>query len=225
MALKKKLHRSTQERIGACESHLFFLHEDLKLFPLQYDRYKQIAGKLRLLVCAGGRNKPLLLDLMDEVGFTYEVQPPGPPGPLTIPIPLVGWRDDPDHQALTLEIQQAAGDRQKLAAIHERQAKLRKPMSLREYTDKALATFIKPYDYSFNDLVRSIAQQCGSSHEDESIDEPIAQMRSLVLNGVESHVAVMVEYAGRVLDAGAKFILYSVEKGLYQARYFARKTV
>jgi hypothetical protein len=123
-----------------------------------------------------------------------------------------------------LEIQQAAGDRQKLAAIHERQAKLRKPKSLREYTDKALATFIKPYDYSFNELVRSIAQQCGSSHEDESIDEPIAQMRSLVLNGVESHVAVMVEYAGRVLDAGAKFILYSVEKGLYQARYFARKT-
>jgi hypothetical protein len=222
MALKKKLHRSTQERIGACESHLFFLHEDLKLFPQQYDRYKQIAGKLRLLVCAGGRNKPLLLDLMDEVGFTYEVQPPGP---LTIPIPPGGWRDGPDYQALTLEIQQAAGDRQKLAAIHERQAKLRKPMSLREYTDKALATFIKPYDYSFNELVRSIAQQCGSSHEDESIDEPIAQMRSLVLNGVESHVAVMVEYAGRVLDAGAKFILYSVEKGLYQARYFARKTV
>jgi hypothetical protein len=161
---------------------------------------------------------------MDEVGFTYEVQPPGPPGPLTIPIPPGGWRDGPDYQALTLEIQQAAGDRQKLAAIHEKQAKLRKPMSLREYTDKALATFIKPYDYSFNELVRSIAQQCGSSHEDESIDEPIAQMRSLVLNGVESHLAVMVEYAG-VLDAGAKFILYSVEKGLYQARYFARKTV
>jgi len=97
-------------------------------------------------------------------------------------------------------------------------------MPLREYTDKALATFIKPYDHSFRELILSVAQQYGSSHEDKDIDEPIAQMRSLVIGGVESHIAPLIGYARRVLDAGAKFILYSVEKGLYQARYFAKKT-
>src|ERR1700704_771305 len=107
---KRRIPRPTQERISACESHLFFLHEDLKLFPQQYDRYKQIAGKLRVLVCKTRSNKPLLLDLMDELGFNYEVQPPGPPEPLTIPIPRVGWRDAPVHQALTREVEQAAGD-------------------------------------------------------------------------------------------------------------------
>jgi hypothetical protein len=222
MAPKKKLLRPTYERIAACESHLLFLHEDLKLFPQQYDRYKQIAGKLRVLVCATHQNKPLLLNLMDELGFKYDVPPPGP---LTIPIGLVGWRTDPDFLANTREIEQAAGDGQKLAAIHEKyNAKFRKSMPLREYTDKALATFIKPYDYSFRDLVLSVAQQCGSSHEDESIDEPIAQMRSIVVLGVESHVAVIVEYARLVLDAGVKFILYSEEKGQYKARHFAKKT-
>jgi hypothetical protein len=202
-----RIRKQTQERIADCEAHLFFLHEALNLFPQQYDRYKQIAAELRVLVCATRQNKPLLLDLMDELGFTYDVHPPGPPGPLTIPIPLVGWRDDPDHQALTREFQQAADDKQKLAAILEKEAKLRKSMPLREYTDKALAIFIKPFDYSYRDLILSVAQQCGSSHEDKDIDEPIAQMRSLVVGGVESHIAPLIGYARLVVDAGANFVL------------------
>ncbi len=49
-------------------------------------------------------------------------------------------------------------------------------------------------------------------------------MRTIRIGGVEQHVAVIVDYAQRVLDAGANFILYAVEKGLYQARHFAKKT-
>jgi hypothetical protein len=223
---KRRIPRPTQERIAACESHLFFLHEDLKLFPQQYDRYKQIAGKLRVLVCKTRSNKPLLLDLMDELGFNYNVPPPGPPGPITMPIALVGWRTDPDFQAHVRELEEAGGDQQKRAAIHEKHnAKFRKSMPLREYTDKAFATLIYFHEYSFCELVLDVAQQCGSSHEDEAIDEPIAQMRTIRIGGVEQHVAVIVDYAKRVLDAGANFILYAVEKGLYEARYFAKKTV
>jgi hypothetical protein len=221
---KKRIPRSTQERISACESHLYCLCEHLKHFPGQYDRYKQIAGGLRILVCKTGTNKPLLLNLMDELGFKYDVPPPGPPGPLTIPIPLVGWRTDPDFQAYTRELEEAGDDQQKRAAIHEKHnAKFRKPMPLREYTDKAFATLIYSHEYSFRELVLDVAQQCGSSHEDESIDEPIAQMRSIRIGGVEQYVAVIVDYAQLVLDAGARFILYAVEKGHYQARHFARK--
>ena len=176
-----------------------------------------------MLVCAAGHNKPLLLDLMDELGFTYDVHPPGPPFDRQ-PIPLVGWRDDPVQQALTAEVQQASGDKQKLAAILEKEAKLRKSMPLRDYPDKALAVFMTPFDYSYRDLILAVAQQCGSSHEDKDIEEPIAQMRSLVIGGVESHVAVLIDYTRLVIDAGIKFLLYSVEKGLYRAHYLAKKT-
>jgi len=220
---KRRIPRPTQERTAACEDHLFFLHEALKLFPQQPGRYKQIAGELRVLVCKTRKNEPLLLDLMDELGFNYDVHPPGPPFDKH-PIDLVGWRDDPGFQALTREVQQAAGDKQKLATILEKQARLRKSMPLREYTDKALAIFIRPFDYSYRDLILSVAQQCGSSHEDKDIDEPIAQMRSMVVGGVESHIAPLIGYARRVVDVGANFVLYSVEKGFYQARFFAKKT-
>ena len=74
------------------------------------------------------------------------------------------------------------------------------------------------------DLILAVAQQCGSSHEDKDIEEPIAQMRSLVIGGVESHVAVLIDYTRLVIDAGIKFLLYSVEKGLYRAHYLAKKT-
>jgi hypothetical protein len=222
---KPRIPRPIEHRIDACETHLFHLHEAVKLFPQQYDRYKPIAGVLRVLVCKTNSNSPLLLDLMDELGFNYDVPPPGPPGPITMPHPLVGWRDDPDHQAHVLELEEAAGDQQKRAAILEKyNAKFRKSMPLREYTDKALAAFIRPYDYSFCQLVLSIAQQCGSSHEDKEIDEPIAQMGSLLLLGVESHVAVLIEYARLVIDAGAKFIRFSADKGLYHPRYLAKKS-
>ena len=178
---KRRIPRPTQERISACESQLFFLHEDLKLFPQQYDRYKQIAGKLRVLVCKTRSNRPLLLDPMDELGFNYDVPPPGPPGPLTMPIRLVGWRTDPDFQAYARELEEAAGDQQKRAAILEKyNAKFRKSMPLREYTDKAFATLIYSHEYSFCELVLDVAQQCGSSHEDKDIDEPIAKLSAAV---------------------------------------------
>jgi hypothetical protein len=62
--------------------------------------YKLIAGELRILVCAFRHNKPLLLDMMDHFGFSYEIQPPGPPFDKQ-PIPLVGWRDDPVAQEIS----------------------------------------------------------------------------------------------------------------------------
>src|SRR5258708_39668626 len=95
---KRRIPRPTQERIAACEDHLFFLHESLKLFPQQRGRYKQIAGELLVLVCETRQNEPLLLDLMNELGLSYNVPPPRLPGPVTTLISYVGCRTDPDFQ-------------------------------------------------------------------------------------------------------------------------------
>jgi len=224
MAPKKpRIPRSTEELIASCEDHLLFLQEAFERFPKEHVRYKQIAAELRVLVCATRQNKPLLLDLMDEHEFSYDVQPPGPPFDKQ-PIPLVGWRNDPVQQALMAEVEEASGNEEKLAAILEKEAKLRKSMSLRDYTDNALAILMTPIDYSYCDLVLAVAQQCGSSHEDKEIEEPIAQMRSLKLGGVESHIAVLVEFARLVLDAGIKFLVCLAEKETYRTRFVGKKT-
>jgi hypothetical protein len=99
---KPRVRKSAEERLRDCETHLAFLREARNKYRSDRERYKQVAGELRLLVCESSNNKPLLLDLMEEYGFKYEVQPPAPPAgpPLKGPIPLVGWRDDPVEQEL-----------------------------------------------------------------------------------------------------------------------------
>jgi hypothetical protein len=164
-------------------------------------------------------NHPLLLSLMDEYGFTYEVQPPGPPFDKR-PIPMVGWRDDPVQQQLTADFNAALGNREMLDAVLEREASLRRPVPLREYVDRGRAVFIAPYEYSFNDLTLAIAQQIGSSHEDEEVEEPIVKMQSIVIGIDEGHIAPLNQFADLIIHLGGRFLEFIVNNHSYQPRYF-----
>lgn len=62
--------------------------------------------------------------MMEQYGYTYDVQPPGPPVDKN-PILMVGWREDP-------------------ATVPENQAALRRPIPFSEYVDKGLAVYIDP---------------------------------------------------------------------------------
>jgi hypothetical protein len=91
---KPRIPKSLEQRVQDCETHLYFLWDARRLYPAQEDRFKQIAAELRILVCETRTNQPLLLNLMEELDFTFDVQPPGPPFD-NWSIPMVGWRDDP----------------------------------------------------------------------------------------------------------------------------------
>jgi hypothetical protein len=81
-------------RLRDCESHLRHLKEDLIAYANKdRDRYKTIAGYLRVLDCKFGRNKPLLLELMDHFGFVYPWQDQPPFDECLIP--LLGGRSEP----------------------------------------------------------------------------------------------------------------------------------
>src|SRR5664279_5665901 len=99
MNQKRRISKTANQRLYECETHLYFLSDANRLYQQQRERYKQIATELRVLVCETRTNKPLLLDLMDKYGFTYDVQPPGKyqGGPPLKPQPhqTVGWLDDP----------------------------------------------------------------------------------------------------------------------------------
>ena len=202
-----------------CETHLSFLKEARDQFEVDRERYKQIAGELRVLVCKSRTNKPLLLDLMDHYGFVYEVQPPGPPLDKSA-IPLVGWRYDSVQQDLTKALEEAYGDQAKLSEVLARQASLRVALSLRRYVDEGLAVFARPYDYSFRDLTRAIAEQSGVAHEDEAVEEGIAAMQRVHLGGEHSHIVALINFADTVLSAGMEFLAFMATNRGYQLRRF-----
>ena len=219
MGQKARIQKSREQRIGECETHLYFLWDAYRLYPEQRERYKQVASELRVLVGDRKANRRLLISLMDDLGFVYEVQPSGPPFDKQ-PIPMVGWRDDPEHQALVQQLQEADGDNGQLDALLERQAALRRPIPFVEYVDNALAVYIAPYEYSYRDLVLAVSQQLGSGHEDTAVDEPIVQMSQIVIGGDEGHIAPLINFAELVVEVGVQFIAFTAAEHGYKPKYF-----
>ena len=226
MTKKPRIPKTANQRLHECETHLYFLFDAYHLYKQQRDRYKQIATELRVLVCETGTNKPLLLDLMDEYGFSYFVQPPGKhqggPPLKPQPLPMVGWRDDPVQQRITEELSEAinSGNETMMKAVDKKLEALARPIPFREWVNKGLAVYIKPYDYSHKDLILAIAQQLGSSHEDESVEEPIIRLQQIIIGGETSDIAPMIVFAKQVITVGSMFIGHLVEHHGYKPRYF-----
>lgn len=219
MSPRKRIHKAPEQRLVEAETHLYFLWDARRLYRDQPDRYKQVAAELRVLVAEHKPDHRLLISMMDHYGFTYEVQPPGPPLDKQS-IPMVGWRDDPTQHALATELEDALGKGEKLEAVLQKQAALRRPVHFSEYVEKGLAVYIAPYDYSYQDLVRAVAQQEGSGHEDRLVDESLAQMHSVRLGNEETHIAVLINFADLVIKVGSFFITHVVHNHGYQPRYF-----
>jgi hypothetical protein len=226
MPKKRRISKSIDQRLKECETHIYFLWDALRLYPKERDRFKQIATELRVLVCETRHNKPLLLDLMDYYEFTHYVQPPGlnsnGPPIKPQPIPKVGWRDNPVQQAITEELTNAieSGDSAKVKEIEDKLAKLAHPVPFREWVNKGLAVYIKPYDYSYRELTLAIAQQFGSSHEDDSVEEPIVRLQQIFIGGESSDIVPLIELARYVLKVGTRFIRFLVENHSYNPKYF-----
>jgi hypothetical protein len=215
---KQRISRTNKELTQSMEAHLYFLWEARQRYPEQPDRYKQMATELRVLVCKTRTNQPLLLDLMDRYGFSYEVQPPGPPLDKQ-PITLV---DDLAPEKLAESGKESAnlGDEATLKKQLDKQIALRRPLPFREYVDRALAVFIRPHAYSYRELTLAIAQQLGSSHEDSEVDESIVQLANMYIGGHAGHVAPLMGFANRVITVGSKFLEFLHLEHGYKPQYF-----
>jgi hypothetical protein len=222
MDRKKRVPKTSGERLRECETHIYFLWDARRLYPKERDRFKQIAAELRVLVCRTRLNKPLLLDLMDEYAFAYDVQPPGKdPGepPLKLqPLATVGWREDPAHQRISEAL--SSGDPDRVASAEIELAALAKPLPFREWVDRGLTVYIAPHDYSNRDLVLAIAQQYGSSHEDDSVEEPILRLREFIIGGHTGDVAPLIAFADSVIRVGQLFLEHLVGQHGYQPQHF-----
>ena len=137
------------------------------------------------------------------------------------PLPMVGWRDDPVHQQLTAELSEAmdSGDKLKMQQVEERLAVLALPVPFRDWVNKGLAVYIKPYDYSHRELILVIAQQFGSSHEDDAVEEPIVRLQQVMIGGETSDILPMIVFAESLIQVGSLFIKHLVKGHGYRPRH------
>jgi hypothetical protein len=220
MAKPTRIPKTDEQHVRDCETHLFFLAEAHRQVYQKIERYKQLASELRILVAERSRgSQPLLIYCMEKFGFSYEVQPSGPPFE-NRPIDMVGDMNGPVYRQLGEEIRTAGSDEEKLRKLIKKQAQLRRPVPFKEYVNNALAVYIRPKEYSYAELVRAIAQQMGGSHEAGSVDQTLAQMTNLKIGGVESHIVTLVEFANLVESVGMEYLGFMVSNHAYQLKHF-----
>jgi hypothetical protein len=91
--------------------------------------------------------------------------------------------------------------------------------------NNGLAVYIAPYDYSHRELVLAIAQQFGSSHEDDSVEEPILRLQHIYIGGETSDIAPLIVFADPVISIGARFIHYVEQHHGFNPQYFRSQAV
>ena len=216
MGENTKIPKTRAARLLECEEHLYLLADAANAYRKQRVKYKQVAAELRVLV---GDHKPklrLLIAMMEEYGFSYDVQPP-PQRPIpNQPIPMVGWQNDPELKAL--------GENPDIEKLQALLASRRRPVPFSEFVDRGLAVYIKPRDYSFAELVSAIAQQTGSGHEAVAVDRPLVRLTRIKLGSEDSHIDIMMNFANLVLHVGKLFLDHVTNNCGYEPKYFRRAT-
>lgn len=171
--------------------------------------YKLTAASLRVLTCEFGQNRPLLLDLLDdlEVGYTIGPDP-------SLPFPIVLVDEQPEEPPLDFN----SWPPERIWEWHRARGR---SFPLRDYVKRALAVYVLGESYSYERLIRTLAEQSGLAHEDRSIDRNILEMESVAIGGHIGHSAPLVGLSRHVLGAGRAVVAKAVSLG-YVPHYLVR---
>jgi hypothetical protein len=76
--------------------------------------------------------------------------------------------------------------------------------SLKELVETYEAAFHRGKSLTFNYLIRAVAEQMGSAHEDEDLDYEILDLGQVSLNGISPYQIALATVASLVLEVGER---------------------
>lgn len=181
--------KSLEQKLADLDSHLFLLRTHLHKLPESDSHLKLIAAELRTLICYSSRTEGLLWRLVDELGISDKVA-------LQIPGKLI-----PDHplvQGLEFMIvpvqREGHGDPRLPPDNH----------SLKELIKEGEAVVATGKIVSHEYLIKAIAQQMGTAHEDDGLEPILSQLITMTVGGVSPFVTVLKTDAELTLEVGER---------------------
>lgn len=211
----KRIPRSELDLITSCEFHLLLLWEAFIKMSIQPERYKQIAAELRVLVCRHGRNKPLLLNLMKSYSIEARANPQGSR------FLKKGWQEDPKYKQELIKLPLLSYDYAELIKLLHSRMPPEKPLDYEQYISEVVGVANEYGEYTYKELILAVAQQIGSGHEDETVEELLHYVAHFdQSNCVEPIIIVpMMRTAEEVLSLGALFIFIASKHYNYHPKY------
>ncbi len=198
---KDRVSKTLGTKILDLEAHLYLLRKHMDGLRESRSHIKSIAGELRLLLCRSSGAEGLLYRLVEELSVNDSVN-------LHVPGEL-----DPDHpltkglQFMLVPIWRGGqGPKPKEIPAHDYSF-----LKIIRYA-QALVASGKPMTHEY--LIKAIAQQMGSAHEDEGLEPALAQLNEIFINGVEPFFDVLILDAKLTLEVGERVLLEAKKRGL-----------
>lgn len=202
--MAKLVPKTLDQLLSALEDHLFLLAQSLHGLSGGDTAYlRELAGKLRALVCYSKGLDGLLWRVCDEVGAddTVHLRYPGKvntSNPLTRGLGFLFAPVAPD----------GSGD--------ERVP--RQPWRLREHIKLHEALYIDGESVTRQDLISALANESGIAHEADGVSKVIAKINSVLFGDVQPYFSILDSDARLALEVGERVILAAVSSGYVRRR-------
>jgi len=192
MARKNRIPKTLERKLSDLEDHLYFLKESLaKLLKGDIAYLKTLAVELRVLVCKASGTEGLLWRIIDELHLHD-----------TVHIHLAGNlnRDHPlakGIQFLFIPVLRAGQGDPRLSPAH---------YSLKSIIKECEALVISGDGYTHENLIRAVAEQIGSAHEDEGVAPHLIELSGTVISDQAALNSILISVADLVLEVGERIL-------------------
>ena len=190
MARQDRSRKTVARQLRDLEDHLHFLNESLhKLTGGDLSYIKPISAELRVLVCKSSGTEGLLWRLVDELHLDDAVH-----------VHLAGNLDRTHPLAQGLQfifapvLPAGRGD-PRLAPGH---------YSLKAIIKECEALVVAANGYTHESLIRAVAEQMGSAHEDDGVAPHLIELSKILISNRPALVNVLASDAAMVLEVGEK---------------------
>lgn len=202
--MAKLVPKTSDQLVSALEDHLFLLAQSLHGLGSGDAAYmRELAGKLRSIVCYSKGLEGLLWRVCDDVGAddTVHLRYPGKvdtTNPLTRGLGFVFAQVAPD----------GSGDKRVPL----------QPWRLREHLKIHEALYIDGESVTHEKLISAIANESGIAHEADGVSKIIAKANDILFGDVQPYFSILDSDARLSLEVGERVIRAAVANGYARRR-------
>jgi hypothetical protein len=199
MKQKHRLQKKQNRKLWDLDDHLYFLKETLAKLVAGDEAYlKPLAAELRVLVCEASRTEGLLWRIIDELQV---------PDTVHVHLPCDLNREHPLAQGVQFIFYRIShgnsGGPGSVPADY----------SLKEIIKECEALVVLETGYSHEKLIRAVAEQMGSAHEDEGVERHLVELSSIIVANRPVLVTLLMRDAELVLEVGERVLAHAAQTG------------
>jgi len=198
-----KVQKTIQQKLSDLDDHLFLLRDHLYRLNEGTSHLKIISAELRVLACFSSGTEGLLWRLVEELSV---------PDDIFLHVAGKLKADHPLAKGLKfaiVPIQRGGSGDPKLPPNY---------YSLKVLIKEFEAVYVSGKGLTHEYLIKAVAQQMGSAHEDEGVEYALDDLNKIFLNGVEPYVPVLAMDAELILQIGERVLEKAQKKLGYQRK-------